>query len=295
MSVAAIAVSVDRSSSLVVDGGFVFALSSNPLMNEYQLQTLSQDQLNQFRLNGHITVEDLLTSEEVEALGAHVDFIAGGEATHIPETSLQTEPALVGTTTAVAERVLSKRKLFNLAIYDDRLWAHVTHPRILPVIADLLGTKDIKMYGDQLFMKSPETGSAQPWHQDSASWRDIFPMDLVTAWCAIDHATPENGCLNFVPGTHRWGVLSAEQLSHFVEDFNTVRWPLVPTPLRPGSVSFHHSLTIHASSANTSSQRRRGYAVHYMRASSWKDETVTDAPKMPPYKQASGDSFPNRV
>ena len=264
-------------------------------MSKYRLQVLSAEQVRQFQLAGHLTVEDLLSPQEVEALGAHADYIASGEAAHIPADSIQTEPALAGTSTAVANKVLARRKLFNLAVYDEQLWAHVSHPRILPAIADLLGTNDIKMYGDQLFMKSPETGSAQPWHQDSASWRDIFPMDLVTAWCAIDHATPENGCLNFVPGTHRWGMLSGDRLSHFVQDFGSDQWPSVPAPLRPGSVSFHHSLTIHASSANTSSKRRRGYAVHYMRASSWQDETVTDAPKMPQYKQVSGRSFSDRV
>ena len=126
------------------------------------------------------------------------------------------------------------------------------------------------MYGDQLFMKSPVTGTAQPWHQDSASWRDIFPMDLVTAWTAIDDATLDNGCLRFVPGTHRWGMLSGQRLSHFIDDLETERWPAVPVPVRAGGISFHHSLTLHTSK-NTSPTRRRAYAIHYMRASSWKD------------------------
>lgn len=65
--------------------------------------------------------------------------------------------------------------------------------------------------------------------------------------------------------------------------------------MRAGSVSFHHSLILHMSGPNLSDQRRRGYAVHYMRASSWKDEEVTDAPKMPPFRQVSGRSFPGCV
>ena len=86
-------------------------------------------------------------------------------------------------------------------------------------------------------------------------------------------------------------MLSQERLEHFIEDFRSDSWPVVAAPLRPGSVSFHHSLVIHSSSANTSSMRRRGYAVHYMRASSWQDVSVTDAPKMPSFRQISGDSF----
>ena len=264
-------------------------------MEQHKLRSLSPAAVDEFRLNGFLKVDDVLTPTEVSDLGARADLVAAGEATHIPNSSLQLEPEFRDGTTAVADRVLATRKLFNMAVYDDLLWAHATNPAVVDIVADLLGTDDIKMYGDQLFMKSPVTGTAQPWHQDSASWRDIFPMDLVTAWTAIDDATLDNGCLRFVPGTHRWGMLSGQRLSHFIDDLETERWPAVPVPVRAGGISFHHSLTLHTSSKNTSPTRRRAYAIHYMRASSWKDETVTDAPKMPPFKQVRGQSFPERV
>ena len=120
-------------------------------------------------------------------------------------------------------------------------------------------------------------------------------MDLVSAWTSIDHATEENGCLNFIPGTHRWGMMRNERVKLFIADFGGNEWPIVPVPLRPGSISFHHSLTLHMSKANQSAKRRRGYTVHYMRATSWRDESVTDAPKMPPFKSVRGRSFPGRV
>ena len=191
--------------------------------------------------------------------------------------------------------MLAVRKLYNIAVYDDCLWTHVTNDRIVDIAADLLGTDDIKMYADQLFMKGPETGSAQPWHQDSASWRDLFPMDLVTAWTAIDAATRENGCLEFAAGTHRWGMMKREQLAPHIPHLGRDPWPIVPAPLEAGSISFHHSLTLHRSGANGSRARRRGYAVHYMRATTVRDETVTDAPEVPPYRQVRGRSFPGCV
>ena len=260
-----------------------------------QLRTLTAAAVEEFQINGFLKVEDVLTPAEVTALGGHADLIAAGKAPHIPASSLQLEPVFREGGAAVADRVLATRKLFNLAVHDELLWGHATNPAVVDIVADLLGTDDLKMYGDQLFMKSPATGSAQPWHQDSASWRDIFPMDLVTAWAAIDDATLANGCLRFVPGTHRWGMLSRQRLDHFIPDLESDGWPAVPVPVRAGSISFHHSLTLHTSSANTSPQRRRGYAVHYMRAASWQDATVTDAPRMPPFKQVRGRSFPGRV
>ena len=260
-----------------------------------RLRVLSEEQDRQFKLNGFLTVDDVLSAEEVEALAAHTDLIAAGKVAHIPQTSIQLEKVFREGERAVTDQVLSVRKLYNLAVYDEVMWSHATHARIVDIIADLLGSDDIKMYGDQLFMKAAVTGTGQPWHQDSASWRDIFPMDLVSAWTAIDQAMVENGCLNFVPGTHRWGMMLKPQLDWFREELGSEQWPIVPAPLSPGSVSFHHSLVLHQSNANLSGQRRRGYAVHYMRAASQRDESVTDAPKMPAFKQVRGRSFAGRV
>ncbi len=264
-------------------------------MSQPTLRHLTRQQVDQYLLNGHLTVEDALSPDEVNTLAAHTDLIAAGEVGHIPESSIQLEKVFRDGDQQVTDQVLSVRKLGRLAIHDEVMWKHATHPVIVDIVADLLGTDDIKLFSDQLFMKPPALGAAQPWHQDSASWRDIFPMDLVSAWTAIDHAMVENGCLNFAPGTHRWGMMRAPQLAWFVDDLGSEGWPIVPAPLRPGSISFHHSLVLHRSDANTSGKRRRGYAVHYMRASSRRDESVTDVPKKLAFRQVRGRSFPGRV
>ena len=256
---------------------------------------LTAAQISRFRENGFLVVEDLLSPEEIATLAARTDLIAAGDAPHIPATSIQLEPVFRSGERAVEDQVLSVRKLYDVAVHDEVMWEHATNRKIVDIIAALLDTEDIKMYGDQLFMKASRTGSAQPWHQDSASWRDIFPMDLVTAWTAIDAATLENGCLHFAPGTQRWGMLRGAQLEPFQDDIDNGRWPSVPAPLRSGSISFHHSLCLHRSGANATDTRRRGYAVHYMRATSVKDEEVSDAPKMPSFRQVRGRSFPGRV
>ena len=264
-------------------------------MNQETLRCLPLKQIEQFKLNGFLQVEHVLSAGEVESLAARSDLIAGGNAAHVPATSIQLEQVFRSGEQGFENQVLAVRKLYNLAVYDEVMWTHACNPKIVDIVADLLGTDDIKMYGDQLFMKAPGTGTAQDWHQDSASWRDILPMDLVTAWTAIDPADEDNGCLNFVPGTHRWGMLQKTKVEPLLEDFGSAAWPIVPAPLAAGSISFHHSLTLHQSNANKSGRRRRGYAVHYMRASSYLDESIQDAPKMPPFKQVRGRSFAGKV
>ena len=265
-------------------------------MSKAVLRVLTEEQLTQFKLNGFLVIEDVLSGDEVEALATRGDLIAAGKAKHIPETSIQLEEAFRDGKKSIENQVLSVRKLYNLANYDDVMWRHVCNPKIVDIVSDLLSSDDIKMYGDQLLMKAPGgVGTALAWLQDSASWRDIFPMDLISAWTAIDHATEENGCLNFVPGTHRWGMMRGNRIERLTEDLGGDKWPIIPVRLRPGSISFHHSLILHMSSANKSKRRRRGYTIHYMRATSWRDESVADAPKMPPFKLVRGRSFSGRV
>ena len=256
---------------------------------------LSAAQIASFKIDGFLPVENVVADADVAQLADYADLVAAGKVGHIPAERIQLEPPFRHGKEPVPEQVLSVRKLSAIACRDEVFWRHACHPAIVDMVADLLGTDDLKLYNDQLFMKGPRTGSEQPWHQDSASWRDIFPMDLVTAWTAMDEATSQNGCLNFAAGTHRWGMVRKERLRPFIEHLGSDPWPVVEVPLRPGDVSFHHSLVLHRSGANRTGTRRRGYAVHYMRASSWRDASVDDAPNVPPFRQVRGRSFQGRV
>ena len=63
-------------------------------MSMQQLRTLTEEQVAQFKLNGFLAVENVLSTEEVETLAAHSDLIAAGKAKNIPDTSIQIEPAI---------------------------------------------------------------------------------------------------------------------------------------------------------------------------------------------------------
>ena len=213
------------------------------------LHTLSRGQVEQFRRDGFLVVENLLSEDDMTAVRDRADLIAGGRAAHVPDDCVQVEPGLRDGPLP-EDRALAVRKIYKVAHYDDVMLAHVRNPNLVDVIADLLGSDDIKLYLDQILMKPAFHGSAQAWHQDSGSWRDMFPMDLVTAWCALDDATIANGCLWMAPGTHRWGMipkhLQSDLQTSFVGQFEPV-----PVEIPAGGVSFHHSLVFHSSRPNT--------------------------------------------
>ena len=72
--------------------------------------------------------------------------------------------------------------------------------------AQLLGGP-VRFWHDQLFCKPPRHGGVVAWHQDYSYWTRTEPMAHLTCWIGLDDATVDNGCLHYVPGSHRWSLL----------------------------------------------------------------------------------------
>jgi ectoine hydroxylase-related dioxygenase (phytanoyl-CoA dioxygenase family) len=228
---------------------------------------LTAEQIAFFRENGYLIVGAILSDEEVARLREHAEWIASGEAAHVPAEYRQVEPRVAQGELSASEYVLSLRKLSHLAWYDEVMLAHARRSQIVDRIAALLGD-DIKLYQDQLFMKPPRVGSRQPYHQDQPLGFYIDPPDrMVTCWTALDAVTTENGCLRVLPGTHRHGVLPRETIAEYerraLENGLCEEVPLV---MRAGECSFHHGHLLHSSHPNLTDTRRRGYATHYVSA-----------------------------
>ena len=261
---------------------------------ERRLRVLTDRQLADFRRDGFLIVEDLVDPEITTRLAERADLIASGRGTAIAEQYVQLEAPLPDAGAGNRGAATAVRKMYQLARHDEVLREHACAARLVDVIADLLATEDLKLYNDQLFMKPAYHGGEQAWHQDSQAWLNMFPMDMVTAWTAIDEATVANGCLWMAVGSHRWGMIP-DAARERVESLLDGDWPTAPVELRPGSVSFHHSLTYHRSGANHSPRRRRGYATHYMRARTWYLSELRARPDLLPFLSIRGREFPGCV
>ena len=84
-------------------------------------------------------------------------------------------------------------------------WVHglTRHPGILDAVEALIGP-NILVYTSTWFIKEPETPAIAAWHQD-ATYFGLRPYEHVTAWLALTDATAENGCMEFLPGSHHRG------------------------------------------------------------------------------------------
>jgi len=150
-------------------------------------------------------------------------------------------------------------------------------PEILDIVEQLIGP-DIILWGSMLFAKPGGDGQEVPWHQDGQYW-PITPLETVTVRVAIDGSTPENGCMRYVPGSHR----DRKVVSHRVIGRAGVALkqeiPEVDEAaardvvLEPGQISLHEVYLWHGSAANDSDRRRADYAIRYMPATSLYDRS----------------------
>lgn len=243
----------------------------------------------QYEEQGFLVVENLLSPDQADGLRNRTREIAEGKVPDFPRSDLELEPG------AKTPRLESLRKLNRCAENDPVFFAHAADPRILDIVETLIGP-DIKLFGSQCFMKPPG-GIEKPYHQDSYYFT-IEPKELVTCWTALDDVTLENGCLWVIPGSHRTGIVHHEDWfigdrpDKQVPDASIDRENETPIVMPAGSCSFHHSVLLHRSAANTSDRPRRGMAVHYMSSKSkWTDP---ENPK-PEYRLLRGREYPGAV
>lgn len=163
--------------------------------------SLSQSELEKFHRDGYIGPFDLYQKDEMER-------------------SLQAlRPKLLNTKKAIYSQDKAVSGITNLSNYDrhldvDFLAAHITRPEIVDRVSSILG-RDTLCWRSEFFPKYPGDEGTD-WHQadnfsnvaGSKHPQIVWPEDAqfggtITVWAAFTEATVENGCLQFIPGTHR--------------------------------------------------------------------------------------------
>jgi Phytanoyl-CoA dioxygenase (PhyH) len=183
--------------------------------------------------------------------------------------------------------------------FHDLLW----HPAITVKAAQLLGVERPRFWHDQVFHKPPRHPGVVTWHQDYSYWTRSYPAGHVTCWVGLDDATLENGCVHYVPGSHRWGLLPRISLTNemdavkeYLEPDQAAAFRPEPMVLRAGECLFHHSHTVHGSYGNRSDGPRRGVVVNFMRPDTRCGDgdapLLTGVPVIPKGAVIEGDYFP---
>jgi len=181
--------------------------------------------------------------------------------------------------------------------FHDLLW----NSAFLVPASQLLGGA-VRFWHDQLFCKPAHHGGVVAWHQDYSYWTRTQPMAHLSCWIGLDDSTRANGCVHYVPGSHRWNLLPITGLAndmHAIESVLTkeqrATFKPVPIELKKGECSFHHPLMVHGSYANQSDRPRRGTVINVVRdgVCSASDEPLLEGvPPIPAGARIDGQFFP---
>lgn len=155
------------------------------------------------------------------------------------------------------------------AIPDTYFSALINSPRMTN-LAKLFLNDDADPRRMELFAKPAKVGMKSPWHQDNYYWC-IDNANAITIWAALDFCGPENGGVEYIKGSHKWGLVDhtdsfAPGSSQTVADKDLLeknKNNVVCLKLKPGDLMIHHSLTIHGSQDNLSDKARRGLTFQY--------------------------------
>lgn len=238
---------------------------------EWQSLQLSTDQVAQFHRDGYLPGVKLLNQIQIATLRHELAELV--EADHDgADLWYEYHSNESGDANAVLFHALGAWR--TRPGFHDVLW----NPAMLAPASQLLGGS-VRFWHDQLFCKPAHDGGVVAWHQDYSYWTRTTPMNHLTCWVGLDDATTENGCIHYVPGSHRWPLLPTTNLAKGMEAIRDVLTPEqlaefkpVACELKAGEAVFHHPLTLHGSYENRSSRPRRAVVINM-----FLDGTLSDA------------------
>jgi len=219
---------------------------------------LSNEQISYYRENGFLVIEGFLDAGELEewrrCTAEAVEQRLGSGVLHN-----QSRPD------DYYARVFTQ--CLRLADTHDGMRRLLLDPRLGQVAATLAGIEGIRIWHDQALIKPPY-GNPTGWHLDVPYW-SFSSRDAISIWLALDDATLANGCMYYLPGTHKTARFENAGIGQNLDDLFKLypEWreiDPVACPCPAGSAVFHNGLTAHGAGANMTRHARRAMTCGYM-------------------------------
>lgn len=247
--------------------------------------TISVDaaQIEFFRANGFLSIERITTDEEIEMLREVYDRLFEARAGREGGDQFDLAGTDEDAKTAALPQILNPSK-YAPELLDTQYRVNARH-----ISQQLLG-ENVTPQGEHAIFKPAHYGAPTPWHQDEAYWNPSMQYHSLSVWMPLQPATPENGCLQFVPGSHEWEIVEHQPIGndprvHGLETVAPIDENLaVLCPLPAGGATFHLNRTLHYAGPNASEIPRRAYILGFGtapkadssgRAFGWNDRKIT--------------------
>ena len=221
---------------------------------------LTDQQIKFYRENGYIIVENFLDRDELaewrqctdqavaERLGNSIDFL----------TNQMNPEAFYAQVFTQCLRLADTHEGMRKLIHD---------PKIGRMGATLAGIEGIRIWHDQALVKPP-LGNPTAWHLDVPYW-SFNSRDAISLWMALDDATPANGCMWYIPGSHKTARFDNVGIGENMADLFKVypEWKAIepmPGPCPAGSIVWHNGLAAHGAGVNMTTRPRRAMTCAFM-------------------------------
>lgn len=226
---------------------------------------LSDEQIAQYRRDGFIVIDNFLTDGELKQWRTAVDTaVSRRNGNKLPDRK-----EVYGKGDDADKEYYDNvfDQLLNLWQDNEAVKELMLDERLGKMAAELSGCDGIRIWHDQALIKKPWANPTS-WHLDTPYW-SFSDRRALSIWVALDDATPENGCLFFIPGSHQQTTFDNPGIGkNMGAIFNTYpafkQRQSVAAPMKAGSCSFHNGLTIHGANANMTSGYRRAMTCAYM-------------------------------
>jgi hypothetical protein len=262
---------------------------------EWEPYRLSQEQIDFFNDQGYLSGIKLLNEHQIEVLKKELDEVADPKHPlhhlfHEFHSNESSDPNTVLFHSLGHWRI---SKAFH-----DVIW----NPAFVMAASQLLGNKKVRFWHDQLFCKPAHHGGVVAWHQDYSYWTRTIEMQHLTCWCGLDDANTENGCVYYVPESHKWGLLDKPALAgdmdglmNYLSEEQKAAFKPIPIELKAGYATFHHPLLVHGSYENRSERSRRAFVLNVFAdgtISNTDEELLQGVPVIKKGSKMEGQFFP---
>jgi phytanoyl-CoA hydroxylase len=219
-----------------------------------------------FGRDGYVLIPGFLCGTELEELNRELGRYITERVPQLPRTDVyyedRSDPATL-------------KQLARIKQHDAYFARLIEQPKWTGLAEALL---EDEVVGQELewFNKPPRVGKFTPPHQDGYYFM-LEPNEAVTLWLALDPVDESNGCVRYIPGSHRKGlrphartqVLGFSQgISDYVDADRDVEVPMVA---QPGDLLVHHAVTVHRADGNPSQRHRRSLGMIFYAARARQD------------------------
>ena len=225
---------------------------------------LSNEDINFFNKNGYLIINNFIDEVSVEKIKKRFEPIFKGQF----ETGI--EPDEWNWKKGRDPNDIT-RQICNAWKSDNTVKKTVCHPIVGKICSILMGWNGARIVQDNLLWKTPGAKSLS-FHQDAAYDDWLIPQTMATCWITLDNTNKNSGTLEYIKGSHKWGLSLPKGDFHapidykkHLKDFakkNNKDIDIQYIEISAGGGVFHHGLTWHGSGMNTSNNQRRAIVAH---------------------------------